>query len=70
MIKQETIDAGLLLMKQVAEDAQIAVNKLIEESDINTLYQSADDLIGQAHKIYRIVAQMEALYYLNRKKHP
>lgn len=68
MIKQETIDAGLLLMRHVAEDAQVAVNKLIEESDINTLYQSAEDLITQAHKIYRIVAQLEAIAHLARKE--
>lgn len=68
MIKQETIDAGLLLMRNVAEDAQIAVNKLIEESDINTLYQSADDLITQALKIYQIAVHLEALNHFARKE--
>ena len=61
MTKQEDKDATLLLIRHIADDAGIAVNKLIEEGNINVLFQSAEDLCSQAHDIYRLAVRLQTL---------
>lgn len=61
MTKQEAIDSALLMIRQIADDAGIAINKLIEEGNINVLFQSAEDLCSQSHDIYRLAVRLQTL---------
>ena len=61
MTKQEAIDSTLLMIRQIADDAGIAINKLIEEGNSNALFQSAEDLCSQAHDIYRLAVRLQTL---------
>lgn len=59
--KQEVIDSTLLSIREIAGDARITSNELIEEGDIYALFQSAEDLCSQAHDIYRLVVTLQTL---------
>lgn len=59
--KQEVIDSTLLSISELAEDARITSNELIEEGNIDALFQSAEDLCSQAHDIYRLVVTLQTL---------
>lgn len=61
MTKQEAIESALLMIRQIADDAGIAINKLIEEGNSNALFQSAEDLCSQAHDIYRLVVRLQTM---------
>lgn len=61
MTNQEAIDSTLLMIRQIANYALISVNELIEEGNIDALFQSAEDLCSQAHDIYRLVVMLNTL---------
>lgn len=61
MTNREVTDSKLLSIRQIANDALISVNELIEEGDIYALFQSAEDLCSQAHDIYRLVVMLKTL---------
>ena len=61
MNKQEAMSATIYLIRQIAEDAKSALEKLTEESSCNVVFQASEDLSAQAHNIYRLAVRLQTL---------
>ena len=61
MTNREVTDSKLLSIRQIANDALISVNKLIEDGDSHALFQSAENLCSQAHDIYRLCVILQTM---------
>ena len=61
MIRQEAIDATIIYLKQIVDDAQDTVTKLAETDSIRDIKIYAEDLMVFVQKIYRLSIRLETL---------
>lgn len=61
MTRQEAIDGTIILLQQIAEDAQDAATKLTETDSIRDIKIYAEDLMAFAQKILRLAIRLETL---------
>lgn len=61
MTRQEAIDATIILLQQIVEDAQDAATELAETDSIRDIKIYAEDLMAFVQKIYRLAIRLETL---------
>lgn len=61
MTKQEAIDATMIFLRQIADDAHNSVTELVENGSIREIKIYAEDLMAQARDIYRLAILLETL---------
>lgn len=61
MTKEEAIRAHIHAMKQIAEDAVIACQRIQDTDSSAILFWSAEDLSEKAHDLYRLAVRIQTL---------